>query len=180
MEDPWFIKYINSLPDDTIMIEITNTDMSNYELPSLMRFTKLQFLNLSENRLKKLPPLPPSLTYLDVSYNHLEELDIQHCDIGMLYIQYNKFHKIPIIPPLVTTLFMKECIKGLPHLTLAQYRKIEKIKELFFILKFSRRLERYYIKNIRNKKLNQELLYSPVFGFYKQFVNPKTLQMMNK
>jgi hypothetical protein len=44
------------------------------------------------------------------------------------------------------------------------------------------RLERYYIKNIRNKNINKELIeiiYSPDYNFYKRFLNPNIQKLFN-
>jgi hypothetical protein len=56
---------------------------------------------------------------------------------------------------------------------------IYKFKETYYKIKYGKKLERFYIKNIKNKNVNTELLYSPKFKFYKNFLHPITLQLMN-
>jgi hypothetical protein len=54
------------------------------------------------------------------------------------------------------------------------------LRKIYFISKYSSRLERYYIKNVRNKRINKDfldILYSPDFKFYKRLLDP-TIQKL--
>ncbi len=45
-------------------------------MPDLSALTRLEILYLHENALTTLPPLPPSLTYLNISENPLAEIEL--------------------------------------------------------------------------------------------------------
>ena len=54
--------YFNSLPLDTIKIDVSKKDLSN--LPDILRFTNLQELDCSFNKLTSLPTLNNNLQIL--------------------------------------------------------------------------------------------------------------------
>jgi hypothetical protein len=60
------------------------------------------------------------------------------------------------------------------------WKIFNKFKYTFFQKKFGSKLERYFMNQIKKKKdqLHNELLFSPHFGFYKQFADSKTLEIM--
>jgi hypothetical protein len=68
----------------------------------------------------------------------------------------------------------------LPFFMFDQWKIFDKFRKSFYRLKYGSRLERYYIKNIRNKEINQEameILFSPDFSFYKKLLNPDIVKM---
>lgn len=122
--------YLASLPDDITAINISERDMS--VMPDLSRFTKLEYLNCSKNKLKHLHPsiqklplqtlycydngmtslfplkmnenvyLPDSITRFDCNNNCLEDL-IKIPQSCLLLICYkNKLKSLPILPNIQT------------------------------------------------------------------------------
>jgi Leucine-rich repeat (LRR) protein len=228
--------YLDLLPDDTEMIDISNINLTN--IPCLERFYQLKELYCSYNQIKQLDNLPNTLKELFCSYNQIKQLDnlpnsltilgcgynqITHLDnlpnnLKELYCSYNKITQINDIPNtlkgllcdnnliekldnLPNTLEILDCssnkikqLNNLPHtlrrlycnnnqlssFELEYWKGISKLRKIYFISKYGSRLERYYIKNIRNKRINKDfldILYSPDFKFYKRLLDP-TIQKL--
>jgi hypothetical protein len=91
-----FNTYIRNLPDDVEFILLTHYGMP--EFPDLSRFHKLKVLNISENRLKKIPFLPDTLVDLTCHDNLLEELPELPNGLLTLMCINNKLKKIPKLP----------------------------------------------------------------------------------
>lgn len=62
--------YLDSLPDDTTFINLSSKKLTY--IPDLARFKNLNELNLNDNDLVVLPPLPKTLKFLYCSRNKLE------------------------------------------------------------------------------------------------------------
>jgi Leucine-rich repeat (LRR) protein len=95
-----------------------------------------------------------------------------------LYCSYNE---LTILPNLPNTLEIIYCYNNLlPFEDIKSWNQFNKFKETYYRLKYGRRLERYYIKNIRNKNINEEMIeivYSPDFNFYKRLLNQDIIKM---
>jgi Leucine-rich repeat (LRR) protein len=92
-------EYINSLPNNTTVIDISSKNLTY--IPDLSRFTCLTRLYCYSNCLTELPPLTktPSLRLLDCSRNQLTrlpELEL-HPNLRILYCSYNDLTQIPAL-----------------------------------------------------------------------------------
>jgi Leucine-rich repeat (LRR) protein len=178
--------YLNSLPEDIEEINISNLNITN--IPSLERFRKLKELYCSYNKLTSLPLLPNTLKELYCGGNKLTSLPILPNTLERLSCSYNKLtilpklpntleklfcsgNKLTILPNLPNTLKELFCDNNLlPFEDIKSWNQFNKFKETFYRLKYGRRLERYYIKNIRNKNINEEIIEIVDFNFYKRLL----------
>lgn len=63
--------YLISLPDHLKRIDLTANVISDIHKDAFWRLPKLQELVLRDNRIRQLPELPSTLTFIDVSKNRL-------------------------------------------------------------------------------------------------------------
>jgi Leucine-rich repeat (LRR) protein len=109
--------YLDSLPDDVKRIDLSNKNLT--ELPDLSRFTKLQYLECPDNKLRYLPKfnetlieiycdnnmllvipeLNPSLKLLYCSDNCLSDLPDFNENIVEVYCQNNLIISLPMLRP---------------------------------------------------------------------------------
>ena len=89
-------RYINSLPLDTVVIEIEEGDL--VYLPDLRRFSKLETLYCSNNQLSSLPPLPDSLRHLEFASNKLTSLPPLPDGLESLDCYTNQLTSLPPLP----------------------------------------------------------------------------------
>jgi Leucine-rich repeat (LRR) protein len=89
-------EYINSFPLDTTEIDISNRGLSY--LPDLTRFTHLQKLKCSKNKITTLPTLPSTLKTLLCSNNKLTSLPLLPDNLEDLWCVYNKLSSLPPLP----------------------------------------------------------------------------------
>jgi hypothetical protein len=69
---------------------------SNMDLREIKNIPEnLHYLNISNNKLKKIPYLP-KLLFLDCSHNELEELDLQYLRLVKVNCSYNKIRTINV------------------------------------------------------------------------------------
>ena len=95
-----------------------------------------------------------------------------------LYCSYNELTSLPLLPNTLKELYSDN--NNFILLTIEDWNKFNKFKETYYRLKYSRKIERYYIKNIRNKNINKEMIdivYSPDFNFYKRLLNQDIIKM---
>ena len=147
-------KYLNSLPEDIKKLDLSSKGLTY--LPSLERFKNLEVLDCEENQLTSLPPLPSSLR--------------------ILYCGNNRLTTLPPLPSYLQDLYCENNL--LPFSHIYSWRTFDKFRTTYYRKKIGPKLERYYIKNFRNRAINNELLYSPNLKFYKQFADPITLETM--
>ena len=88
-------EYINSLPDDTEVINISCKSIAY--IPCLKRFHKLQELYCSNNQLTSLPNLNDSLQRLHCSDNELTRLPELNNSLRELYCHHNQLTSLPEI-----------------------------------------------------------------------------------
>jgi Leucine-rich repeat (LRR) protein len=160
---------LKKLPDNIKELNINSNHFNIInELPS-----NLIILNLEMNQIKILN-LPKNLKELNCSHNPIEYLHIPN-KLRYLNCEFTNLKEIPLN---INKLKKLECIgiKDIYFIKLQQWITISKFKKLFYYLKFGKKLEYYYIKNVRNKKINLELLYSPDLDFYKMKWNQVTLK----
>ncbi len=181
-------EYINSLPINTKCINVQLKNITY--LPDLTRFYKLKYLFCDFNFLTELPPLPDSLcvlycndnqlSYLPILPKKLKYLRANHNNISIMppffpnnikiiSLQGNYITDLPYLPPSLKVLFTignNTCLEDIDDWRIFQKKRFE-----HFSKKYSEKLERFYVKHVRNKKISTELLYSPDLPFYKQFVD---------
>ncbi len=85
--------YINSLPDNTTRINIACMYLTY--IPDLSRFTNLQYLDCSRNKLKQLPPLNSNLQKLNCSRNKLKQLPPLNSNLQKLNCSHNLLKQLP-------------------------------------------------------------------------------------
>lgn len=136
-----FDEYINSLPLNIENIEIRNQNIEN--ISNLSRFTQLKSLNLSFNKIKKIPyhflpdsieilnlyqndlsrlpyKLPSNLKNLCICHNrHLSRIISLPNKLERMCCYYNKFRHFPPIPNSLKTLYIcyNDSIKKLSSLS---------------------------------------------------------------
>lgn len=87
-------KYLDSLPDNTIFLDLSNHSLS--EIPDLSRFINLKYLDCSRNNLTKLPEnLPDSLETLYCDFNPLIKLNNLPPNLIMLGCSNCKLIELP-------------------------------------------------------------------------------------
>jgi hypothetical protein len=85
--------YLDSLPND---IKIINLESKNLkELPDLSRFTNLEILNCSENKLTSIPRLNNTLEILYCDNNKLKNLPKLNDNLEILCCDNNKLKNLP-------------------------------------------------------------------------------------
>ena len=85
--------YLNSLPDDTTVINVSNKGLKN--LPDLSRFKNLIKLYCSNNQLTSLPPLNKNLKILYCDINFLTSLPPLNENLKYLYCSNNELTSLP-------------------------------------------------------------------------------------
>lgn len=91
--------YLARLPEDTTNIDLSRRRLSR--IPSLARFTQLKILNLSNNPLVELPPLPPFLENLNVRGTCLERLPQLPSTLKRIVADHCRLQSVPRLPLLV-------------------------------------------------------------------------------
>jgi hypothetical protein len=163
------------------------------ELPVLS--SQLEILDCHMNRLKILPCLPLGLKKLNCFQNELTSLPDLICPLILLDCANNQIAHLPSIPetlkylicdhnrmthlPLLPNGLVNLCChhNPLPFVSLESWKSFQKFEATYYRLKYGRRLERFYVKHVRNKNINRdfmEILYSPDFGFYKRLLDTRT------
>lgn len=89
--------YLNSLPDYTTVIDISDKNVCY--LPDITRFTLLEILYCDNNYLISLPPLPPNLRILSCLSNKLRSLPPLPQTLECLFCSYNPLTSLPPLPP---------------------------------------------------------------------------------
>lgn len=108
-------KYLNSLPDDTEIIDVANRDITY--IPDLSRFKNLKTLICSFNLLTSLPKLTEKLEHLDCSYNQINALPALNKSLKYLDCFENHLTHLPILnKDLITLICSNNFLKTLPEL----------------------------------------------------------------
>jgi hypothetical protein len=163
---------LTKLPNLPYTLEILDcSDNLILKIPYLSN--KLKELNCSNNKLTNIPNLPNTLQKLYCSYNKLTQLDNLPHSLEMLWCDNNQITQLDNLPQNLEILYCT--YNPLSSFILEYWKGITKLRKIYFISKYSSRLERYYIKNVRNKRINKDyidILYSPDFKFYKRLLDP--------
>jgi Leucine-rich repeat (LRR) protein len=194
--------YLTSLDENIESLDISFRNLTS--LPDLNRFKKLKHLNIDGNNLTEIPELPntlltfscrhnqltsllilnlstPNLKVLDCGDNRLTVLSRLPSTIEKIFCRFNLLSKIEDIP---VSLIELECMDNeLMFEDLKSLRILQNFRKRYYLSKFGSKLERYYVKNVRNKRINQDyidILFSPDFGFYKRFLNSDILKYFLK
>jgi hypothetical protein len=89
-------KYLDNLPADTTTIDLSRRQLAL--VPSLSRFTQLKTLNLSNNPLLELPPLPPFLENLNVRGTLLSRLPQLPSTLEQIVADHCRIISVPRLP----------------------------------------------------------------------------------
>jgi Leucine-rich repeat (LRR) protein len=138
----------------------------------------LRLLHCYNNQITQLDNLPNSLEKLYCSYNQLTQLDNLPHRLEMVWCNNNQITQLNNLPQNLEILYCSH--NPLSSFRLGYWKGISKFRKIYFTSKYGSRLERYYIKNIRNKIINKDfldILYSPDFKFYKRLLDP-TIQKL--
>ncbi|KAM9443540.1 osteoglycin, paralog a [Clarias gariepinus] len=90
-------------------IDLTGNLISEIEDGAFMKLTLLEELSLAENRLVKLPMLPPRLTSFNANHNRLRTKGVKAnafkklTKLRDLYLAHNELEAVPFIPESVRT-----------------------------------------------------------------------------
>jgi Leucine-rich repeat (LRR) protein len=178
--------YITNLPINLVWLSCRNNnltslpklpntlkhlDCGNNKLQKLPELPNLDFLNCNNNLLTQLPILPNTLKMLYCGSNQIYQLPNLPTNLDMLICYNNNLSSIPILPKSLKQLVCSE--NNLPFENIYKWNIFNKFKKTFYTLKFGPKLEKYYIKKIRNKTINMDFLhivYSPDYNFYKRFL----------
>jgi leucine-rich repeat protein SHOC2 len=184
----------NNIDDISKLHELSNLkilDLSFNKIESIPshlfeNLTKLEYLNLSNNKISLLPEnienckyltnltlnnneiiqLPKTigflkkLNYLDLYNNNLCTLPNSYC---LLNLNYWDFKKNEID---------NQNIRHIIHTLKCNIKN--NFKKTYYIMKYGNFLERFYIKNVKNKNLKTDInhiLFCPDFKFYHRFVD---------
>ena len=152
------------------------TSLQRASLPNLPNTLIILYCN--SNRLTSLPNLPNTLIVLSCNGNRLTSLPNLPNKLEELYCYDNKLTSLPNLPNTLKLLYCH--INLLPFKKIEEWNKFNKFKSTYYKIKYGSKVERYYIKNIRNKEINKEvidILYSPDYGFYKRLLNQDIVKM---
>ena len=159
-------EYLNSLPEDIEIIDISHKDITY--IPSLTRFTKLELLICNYNKLTSLPELSSSLRILNCSYNQLTSLPKLNSSLQFLNCNYNKLTSLPELNTSLEELycsynqlpFKLNCcgfLQNEKRNKLNQYIKcLERFKELYHTLKFKRQFRDWLWIKVRLLKIQNQ------------------------
>ena len=86
-------EYLNSLPENTVTINVSNKNLTY--IPPLNRFTNLKKLYCSNNQLTQLPQLNSSLEILNCSNNQLIQLPELNSYLEILNCSNNQLTQLP-------------------------------------------------------------------------------------
>jgi Leucine-rich repeat (LRR) protein len=168
-------EYLDSLPSDTTHIDVSNKSLTY--LPDLSRFTKLTYLNCSNNKLTQLPPLNTSLINLDCSDNQLTSLRPLNDNLKFLRCMNNRLIYLPNYNNLCYVCFynneidltignIKNYIKYY-RINIAKkfnYWKIKKrvvnmlnnFRYTYYALKFKKQFKRWLWERVREPKIMKQ------------------------
>ncbi len=107
-----YIKRIDKLPSELIALAASSNNIDTIVLPDKIGFLDLTYNNLSDitlpnslkkisiayNNFTKIPTLPESAMYVDVSYNQIDEVNHLPNNIKGFSCMNNNIEKLPTIP----------------------------------------------------------------------------------
>lgn len=97
-------------------IDLTGNLISEIDDGAFSKLSLLEELSLAENRLVKLPMLPPKLTVFNANHNHLKTKGVKAnafkkmSKLVTLFLADNELEAVPHIPHSVRTLHLQVCI----------------------------------------------------------------------
>ena len=165
------LEELNNLPSTLIELICCNNIIQ--DLGILPNFLKV--LDCSSNRIHKIINLPSTLEILDCSDNMIEGLHKLPLNLNALWCNNNALSNLYYLPLNVEIIVCSE--NYLENESLQYWKSITKFRIFYYTLKFLPKFFKQFLNFIkrRKEKLHLELLYSPKFNFYKQFIDQKTL-----
>jgi Leucine-rich repeat (LRR) protein len=168
------ITQFDNLPNSLEILYCNNNQITQLDnLPN-----KLKELYCNNNQITQLNNIPNTLKELNCSYNQITQLDNIPNTLKELNCSYNQITQLDNLPHTLKELYCSS--NPIPSFELDYWKGMSKLRKIYFTSKYGSRLERYYIKNVRNKRINKDyidILYSPDFKFYKRLLDP-TIQKL--
>ena len=131
---------------------------------------------------KYLDSLPEDIRQLELSSKGLTYLPSlkRFKFLQKLICSDNQLTSLPPLPSSLQELYCENNL--LPFCHIDSWRTFDKFRTIYYQKKFGPKLERYFLNIMKKRKrdIHNEILYSPRLGFYKQFVDPKTLDIMKQ
>jgi len=178
--------------------EFYQTDLTNLEMiclsnncldqfPNIENSYNLKHISLCNNKITNIPNylIKFNIVYFDFSHNLIDHIPKIFKKVN--YIQIYNFYKnnIKSIDDSFCLLndFREFILTGNP---IQKYKISDlikkarsnikiKFKNCYYISKYGHRVEMFYIKHIKNKNINTEILYSPDLKFYLNLIDPDVL-----
>ena len=154
------INFIDSLPDDTKVIDLCNLNLSY--IPVLTRFTKLKHLSCASNQLTYLPTLPNNLMYLNCFNNKLVSLPTLPESLIYLNCFDNNLTYFPNFPDKLIGLFCFDnpitpvlyCYDL--NVTKQKVKRLNSFRYLYYCLKFKKRFRKFLWEKVREPKIMKQ------------------------
>ena len=160
------ITELNNLPDSLQILNCSNNVITELNLSLL---PSLQILDCSFNQITKFNNLngtsQNSLQTLYCYYNEMTELNNLPNTLQILYCSNNQISELNNLPDSLQELYCS--YNQMIRIDLKYWKAIKQFRLLYYTTKYSSKIERWFIK-LRNKHINNELLYSPDLPFFTQ------------
>ena len=149
--------YINSLPLDTIEIDVSGKGLT--VLPDLTRFKQLTYLNCSDNKLTELPPLNNTLKVLVCSLNELTELPPLNNTLKVLECSLNQLTELPVLNNKLVKLYCSN--NKIYNIKINRNNRsneniiqiLRKFRNTYYLLKFKKHFKRWLWEKVREPKI---------------------------
>ena len=116
------VSYLNSLPDNTNFIDVSNKGITY--LPDLTRFKNLEKFSCSHNKLTSLPTLPQNLQILYCDCNNLTSLPTLPQNLKTLDCKRNQLISLQTLPQDLEELNCSKYLSKIRHYTNAVARAV--------------------------------------------------------
>lgn len=165
---------IRYFPEVDKCIKLVHIGLNNniiQKIPEYIRKFKLLYLDLSFNQIEHIPKIFKRVNYKQTYHfykNYIKTIDDSICLLS------NNLGELTISDNPIAKLRTRTIVQN------ATLNYVKKFNNFYYIQKYGKRLEYFYIKKVRNKNINLELLYSPDLKFYLQFVPKEVLDLFKK
>ena len=139
--------YLNSLPDDTFIIDISSKGITY--LPDLTRFNHLTKLYCSNNQLTSLPTLPQTLEELGCYNNQITSLPTLPQNLQKLYCYNNTIFEI-VDYHIYSLIRIKKNIQI-----------VNNFRHLYYCLQFKKQFRKWLWEKVREPNIKK--IYNPIY-----------------